>query len=247
MNNLDAHSVAIKSSIRSFIQISLLPAQKLKAWQSKFGGRPFLPKGTTYPVNSEGKPLFLLAQINFEEAPHLYPYPEKGLLQFYISDDDMYGLDFSNPCRQDPFKVIYYPEIDIKNLQTDFSALPQMEHSPISGDAEYALQFQLKEMPVSVFDYRFVKTFENKVDDEFWDAYNRNYPAGGHKLGGYPSFTQQDPRETIENKDYLLLQMDTDEENGIMWGDNGVANFFISEKDLKNKDFSNVLYHWDCF
>ena len=31
-----------------------------------------------------------------------------------------------------------------------------------------------------------------------------------------------------------------------MWGDAGVANFFISEQDLKNKDFTNVVYNWDC-
>jgi uncharacterized protein YwqG len=44
----------------------------------------------------------------------------------------------------------------------------------------------------------------------------------------------------------LLFQMDTDDEVGIMWGDSGVANFFIIEEDLKNKDFSRVLYNWDC-
>ncbi|MDE5859478.1 MAG: DUF1963 domain-containing protein, partial [Oscillospiraceae bacterium] len=32
----------------------------------------------------------------------------------------------------------------------------------------------------------------------------------------------------------------------IMWGDMGVANFFISENDLKNLDFSKVAYNWDC-
>lgn len=42
--------------------------------------------------------------------------------------------------------------------------------------------------------------------------------------------------------------MDTDDVNGmdIMWGDCGVANFFIHPDDLKNKDFSKVLYNWDC-
>ena len=32
----------------------------------------------------------------------------------------------------------------------------------------------------------------------------------------------------------------------IMWGDSGVGNFFISEEDLKNLNFENVLYNWDC-
>lgn len=42
----------------------------------------------------------------------------------------------------------------------------------------------------------------------------------------------------------LLFQLDTVED--IMWGDSGVANFFISRDALKNKDFSKVYYNWDC-
>lgn len=30
-----------------------------------------------------------------------------------------------------------------------------------------------------------------------------------------------------------------------MWGDFGVANFFISKDDLKNKNFTKILYNWD--
>ncbi len=43
--------------------------------------------------------------------------------------------------------------------------------------------------------------------------------------------------------------MDTDyKDDGweIMWGDAGVANFFIEEEDLKNKRFDRVMYNWDC-
>jgi len=69
-----------------------------------------------------------------------------------------------------------------------------------------------------------------------------------HKLLGYPFFTQYDPRSNGENfNDYILLfQIDSDSKNNIMWGDSGVGNFFITEKALINKDFSKVLYNWDC-
>ncbi len=42
--------------------------------------------------------------------------------------------------------------------------------------------------------------------------------------------------------------MDSDGKNYIMWGDTGVGNFFISEKDLKDRNFSSsmILYNWDC-
>ena len=68
--------------------------------------------------------------------------------------------------------------------------------------------------------------------------------SNGHKMGGYPHFTQEDPR--ADSHEILLLQIDTDHPFGIMWGDSGISNFFISADDLANADFSNVLYNWDC-
>lgn len=80
-------------------------------------------------------------------------------------------------------------------------------------------------------------------DDELIDG----ICCDGAHIGGYPFFTQADPREyepEYQKLDTVLLQIDTDEE--IMWGDSGVANFFISAEDLAKKDFSRVLYNWDC-
>lgn len=67
---------------------------------------------------------------------------------------------------------------------------------------------------------------------------------GGHKVGGYPDFTQNDPRRNP--KDWVLLfQLDSDPALNLMWGDVGTANFFIRPADLKKQDFSHVAYHWD--
>ena len=74
--------------------------------------------------------------------------------------------------------------------------------------------------------------------------------AFGHKIGGYPGFSQWDPRDIPKEDDHdiLLLQIDTDDigERGIMWGDSGVANFFISRENLKQRNFQDVIYTWDC-
>ena len=80
-------------------------------------------------------------------------------------------------------------------------------------------------------------------DDEVIESLN----CDGSHVGGYPYFTQSDPREyeaAYQKCDTVLLQIDTDDE--IMWGDSGVANFFIPAEDLAKKDFSRVLYNWDC-
>ena len=69
-----------------------------------------------------------------------------------------------------------------------------------------------------------------------------------HKIGGYPYFTQVDRREENDPHTLLLLQIDSDEIDNveIMWSDCGVANFFISPKDLASCKFDDVLYNWDC-
>ena len=48
-----------------------------------------------------------------------------------------------------------------------------------------------------------------------------------------------------KNHDILLLELDSG--NGIKWGDYGIGNFFISQKNLINKNFNDVLFEWDCF
>ncbi|MBQ3944992.1 MAG: DUF1963 domain-containing protein [Alphaproteobacteria bacterium] len=113
--------------------------------------------------------------------------------------------------------------------------------------------------------------YANLTDKEFyrilWDSlepiFEENeesyeFVMSGSRVLGYPFFTQSDPRE-VQGKysgyDILLLQLDSEDRKlsddsydwMVMWGDCGVGNFFIRKEDLLNKDFSHVLYNWDCF
>lgn len=78
---------------------------------------------------------------------------------------------------------------------------------------------------------------DKEIEEKLFEA--------GHKIGGYPNFTQND----INRHDILLLQIDSEgtDEHEIMWGDCGIANFFIREKDLKELNFDEVIYNWDCY
>ena len=113
--------------------------------------------------------------------------------------------------------------------------------------------------------------YANLTDKEFyrilWDSlepiFEENeesyeFVMSGSRVLGYPFFTQSDSRE-VQGKysgyDILLLQLDSEDRKlsddsydwMVMWGDCGVGNFFIRKEDLLNKDFSHVLYNWDCF
>lgn len=257
---LKPYQAVIAASIQPFIRMQAVPDQALTLWQSKFGGLPYLPKDCAYPADAAGNPLRLLAQFNFADIPPVADFPEQGILQFYIAaDDDLYGLNFDNPCEQEQFRVLYFANVleDEQLLLTDFSFLGQDNAALLPFNGAYALHFELTEAPVALGDASFTtqigrEAYDDADDaDAFFEAYDDQFSAAGHKLGGYPFFTQTDPREYQKElrSHILLFQMDTDNSEGvdIMWGDSGVANFFIRREDLKNRNFSRVVYNWDCY
>lgn len=67
-----------------------------------------------------------------------------------------------------------------------------------------------------------------------------------HHVGGHPVFTQSDFREPGRFDDYgrTLLRLTSD--RNIIWGDCGEAAFMIRRRDLLMRDFSTVIFHWDC-
>ncbi len=210
-------------------------------------------------MTKKGEPLRLLAQINFSEMePSLPHYPTEGILQFFVADDDVYGLDFEDGTHQDTFRVVYHTaiETDPSKWLNDFPAFGNENYFPI--EKECALTFEHSEEIVSGSDYRFnlISKVDQLLEDEDYEAHEEITEAyfdmasgQGCKLGGYPFFTQEDPRAYGKylTFDTLLLQIDTDSDLAIMWGDSGVANFFISAEDLKKRDFTKVLYNWDCY
>lgn len=265
---LQAYKNQILASAKPSIEMQLSPSEHLNLWQSKVGGQPYLPLGVSYPVDQSGQPLTLLAQLNFAEMPQHPDFPSTGILQFFIGTDDVYGADFGELSPQDGFRVQYFEQVshDLTQLQQDFPSQTAHDgddiYSPLTG--QYALTFTATEQYISIEDTHFgrqilavdqVFDFEEQFDgedfyEECYEPYADLCPANGHRVGGYPFFTQSDPREfNPVIQDYvLLLQIDSDSDNGvdIMWGDCGVGNFFIHPDDLKKRDFSKVLYNWDC-
>jgi len=240
---------------KSCIRIKLTDT-KPDIFSSKAGGLGYIPHDGNFPVDNEGNQLRLLAQIACSEID-FEPFPKSGLLQFWILDDDVYGLSNwgeteTEAITQNTFRVIYYPEIDrsvteeeIQKKFTKPAYTPKEEVDwwlPVFG--EYGMSFE----PAESYQQ---PDFEEA--EELWDKYAELAEKDGtpnHQIGGYPFFTQSDPREENSKYDFLLFQLDSDYDSGaddrVMWGDAGVGNFFINSEKLKHLDFSDVLYNWDC-
>ena len=271
----------LEKNKKPMIKISLSD-DKPNLFQSKFGGVPYLPKDVEVPKNKENEQLTLLAQINIEELPKNNIYPmEEGMLQFWILNDDVLGLDYDTHLGNG-FKVVYYKEID-KSV-TEEEVLEKYNpykdedsYFPIEG--EFSLSFKLTDGYCTASDDRFSKLFIKEIEKfekekgkeykEIFEKYKKNNIGynicydfyeifeedknlndklfgAGHKIGGYPDYTQNDIRD--EEYEILLLQIDSEEteKNEIIWGDCGIANFFIREKDLKELNFDKVIHNWDC-
>ncbi|MEQ1746522.1 MAG: YwqG family protein [Saprospiraceae bacterium] len=239
---------------RAFVRVHAQPARATSWWESKVGGQPYLPKGTPFPTAPDGRELVFLAQINFADMPRLEPFPDRGIAQFYINDDDLYGMDFDDGECPDTFRVLFFPDptTDTAALQTQFLLRKDYDLLPHHPETAHPLAFELAEEVSPATDYQFWQTFGSDFFQQFgeteWDvqdAFNRSVRSEGHKIGGYAYFTQDDPRRP-EDTMLLLLQLDSDESMDLMWGDMGVGHFFIREKDLAARDFGRVLYDWDC-
>ena len=257
---------------REVIRIKLSLADELAVTDSKVGGVPYIPKEGALPRSAEGKPLFMLAQINCEQLPENSLYPKKGLLQFWIADteDPLYGLDYDDPCSNDFKRVLYFSTIGealpIDDFISDYTF--DDNYLPFNSKKQFALHFKKDTESISLEERAATQLFfENwneafstqitTIDDFFEEVPNDiceeinasllKEPTG-HKIGGYPYFIEYDPREENDPHTLLLLQIDIDNVEGeeIYWGNGGgVANFFVSPEDMANCKFDDVLFHWE--
>lgn len=190
--------------------------------------------------------------------------------EFYGSDlSYLYNGDVSSLTRQDGFRVVYHPVINpsvTAETIADLNIPANDTGEPIDG--EMAVTFEKAVVSMGYHDYRFMDSVrkaaallgESEPTEEdvadYFDIHEDEYRLNsGHWLLGYPSFAQEDPRggvrrsydcKKLQKYDTMLLQLDTDDSDRIMWGDCGVANFFIEKEALKRGDLSEVMYTWDC-
>ena len=256
-------------------RLTIIPNSQPDIFDSKFGGVPYWDMKKDYPVDCEGDKMLLLAQINFTKAAlNDERLPQQGILQFFIAtEDDVYGMDWDEADSQRNFRVVYHEQIDEtiteeQVLALDIPVVRSEDDEWIPVFKEAAVSITKTTTYLGTEDYHFESVFAKVVKELYGEdiqeqgfyAYlseeDRDYifeecSNDGHWILGYPYFTQSDPREYREDDCYntLLFQMDSEmieHEDYVLWGDCGVANFFINDEALKKKDFIKVMYHWDC-
>lgn len=255
------------------INIMLEENNNLGITDSKFGGIPYITNDSDVPKDSNDMQLALLAQINCTELPENDLYPKEGLVQFWISRNENFGLN-----NREDYRVKYIKETedgitneDVLNKYNLLNEDNNEEYSPFNKkNTSFTLTFEKGMSSITSNDFQFeevalqtiqelfpnedVKDLYDDLEREVFDTLFKAFNGVNHAIGAYPTFTQWDPRNPDEPSAYdiTLLQVESQWRNNsnnaqIMWGDSGVANFFINKEKLENLDFEDVLFNWDCF
>ena len=208
----------------------------------------------------------LLVAIWCSEVRGVPDFPARGVLRFYVADNDAYGADFDRPTVQSDFRVLYDENED--SFDTELRDDPSLSPSfPIQHVQPVRLTPAMSSIRAT--DYKFEECVNaalrkagleddmDSLNDAECDYLYEQNEYAGHRIGGYPCFEQTDPRDdcpNLQRYDTLLLQIVSHsmpdghgrEQNLIMFGDEGGCQFFIPRDKLRARDFSDVLYSWDC-
>jgi uncharacterized protein YwqG len=264
--NLFKHWKQFEPKIRN--EISIEPSEKdnIKLGKSKFGGQPDLPKDVDWFKESNGKSLSFIAQLNLSEIVNLEmakSLPKKGVLYFfYSSEQEAWGYDYND---KDKFQVFFANElnnIETKQIPTDLNEFDIYKSCELSFSNSYSLPS---------WENDFVS---EKLNSQEKDIYSLlTYPETNHKIFGYSNNIQgemelecqlvtngincgdsngyKNPRakelEKGKNEWKLLLQIDSDDKTGMMWGDSGRLYYWIKQKDLESLNFDKSWIVLQCY
>lgn len=264
---------------KEVIYIKAEKVDDLSLEESKFGGFPFVPLGGAIPTNAEGNQLALLAQINCAQLPENNMYPSDGWLQIWCLEDEMYGFCSDTIQPETNQKVLYIPAgtqgEPLERVVAMYQPYTNEECPLWFVDDQGAiwgmrLSFTHGQQGITYSDGRFRdlfldrwnKRYPEQAVENFYDLPDEIFenmvdshdgPDCAHQLGGYPYFTQYDPRYEFDSAELakyteVLFQIDSqfDTKWDLCWGDAGVRNLFISRENLEALDFSDLLYNFDC-
>lgn len=244
-----------------------------KTGASKVGGCPDLSPGITWP-EWKGRPLSFLAQIDLAELSEFEAselLPSSGILSFfYDSEQGTWGFD---PNDIGSWRVIFSKESGPNLIRRNLpDVLPECAQFPTCSVSFYQ-ENTLPPFDSMVVDSLGLSKQEQDTYLRFLGAYEEEHGGVAHRILGHPDPIQGDMqlecqlvshglyagdasayqhprRKELEPGSLewrLLLQLDSDNNAGMMWGDAGRLYFWIQEGALKERDFHKVWMILQCY
>ena len=251
--------------------VFLIPGDPSESPCSRLGGRPNLPSDLDWPI-WQGAALPFVAQLDLGAIPKIEGLclPRHGSL-FFFYEGGLRAWGF-RPEDEGSARVIYTPSSLAEHpLRTLPAGVPdEMCFSGITLKLDSG-HITLPDFQDQALERLTPSAEERKHYAEFFEAWDRQVPPL-HRIGGHPEPVQGDPKleaQLVSQGLYcgnpsgyqrgkelglwagatdwkLLLQIDSDENAGMMWGDVGCLYFLIREKDLMRQMFDKVWVVFQC-
>jgi uncharacterized protein YwqG len=245
--------------VKTELLVAGLPSIRLVsgAGRSHLGGAAELPRETAWPQRND-RPLSLVAQLFLDEFAEFDPdalLPPRGSLAFfYDAEDQPWGFD---PADGDGAAVVFVPEGSATDEQSAGESF-----TPLHLDArpEFTLPPEPDEFGL-----------DERENDAYFDMLGVLNDTR-HRCLGHPDQIQADMRleaQLVTNGLYvgdpagyedpraeelakgvhawrLLLQVDSDEDREMYWGDVGRIYYWIREADLRRGAFDATWLILQC-
>jgi len=260
---------AIEAKVRPCFH--LVPQQSnSKQLRSRIGGLPDLPEPDLWPKHN-GNSLSFIAQLNLAELPGgagPNPLPADGVLYFFYDvEGATWGFD---PKDKGGWVVLYsenLPEVT-SGVEYPKDVPDDVRYKSVPVDIQAGTSIP------DPIDMLIDLSLSDEQECQVSDIYEQFVEGQGlyHQLFGHPAPLQgdmalecqlvshglycgdltgyNDPRAKElapgASEWRLLLQVDTDEEIEMMWGDCGRLYFWIRADDLQRRDFDGVWMVLQC-
>ena len=267
LEQIGLHRMASVIQARSQESIRLQAGKRSAQSVTRLGGRPNLPKETPWPMRENGQPLSFIAQLDLSTLPQVQtlPLPKQGSLFFFYDADELpWGFD---PKDRGCSQVIYAPSLltahGLREPHHDLDEEARFKGFALTATLDTTLpginSGLLREFGATREEF---EAYPNLVD----------HPAPLHRMGGHADEIQGPlglEAQLVSNGIYcgdakgheegrargldsgaddwrLLLQVDSEEQAGMMWGDLGRLYFMIHKDDLRYRRFDKVWLILQC-
>ena len=211
---------------------------------TRLGGTPNLPADIAWPTRRSGDPHSFLAQIDLAALGICdgLPLPDEGSLFFFC--DAEYLPDSSDPRDvSDGIKVLYSTtSLSNNRLRTPPPGL-KSEFIFESFSLKPALDLTAPAQDVWEIECLHLNDTESYAYGELFTQVCGS-DESVHRMGGHPNVVQYSRRASGGGSEAanwrLLLQLDSENDAGMTWGDQGRLYFMIRDHHLRSLSFDKV-------
>lgn len=242
--------------------LRLVPTRDAGAAVGWLGGPAMMPAGAQWPT-SGGRGLEVVAVLDLAALPELVglPLPRAGWLTFFYDDAEQpWGYD---PAQRDGWRVVHVVgEVEPTTAPEGTRTFPEVALAAVSeptvpGASEEVLEafhetawdelyvFGEELRPIGQPVHR-IGGWPDLVQDSMWLAVQ--LAANGIYVGGPEGYQDERvPSLTPGAAEWrLLLQIDTDDDASMMWGDAGRLYFLLRAADVAAGAFDRCWLKLQC-